>query len=128
MLPLQNYYRVPVIRARMVEPVEIVVTRTPADVPEVILVKIVQVTGQLCFITGSMPIKLLILCIKFFFKVFVGPTSILWHHWYPLFWTSDDSAHEFQRQGEFIITCTLLLLVCNVPQSHLWLLGLGIKP
>ena len=29
-------------------------------------------------------------------KVFVGPTSILWGNWYPLFGTSD----EFQSDGE----------------------------
>ena len=58
----------------------------------------------------------------FFFKVFIRPRSILCGHRYPLFCTSDDSAvHEFQSQGGFIITCPLLSLVCNVPQSHLWL-------
>ena len=61
-------------------------------------------------------------------KVFVGPWSILWGHWYPLFRTSDDSAHGFQSQGGSIITCILLSLVCNVPQSHLWLPGPGIEP
>ena len=44
-----------------------------------------------------------------FLKVFVGPRSILWGHWYPLFRTSDDSAHGFQSQGGFI-ACVLLLL------------------
>ena len=61
-------------------------------------------------------------------KVFVGPRSILWGHWCPLFQTSDDSAHEFQSQGGSVIACALLSLVCNDPQSHLWLPGLGIEP
>ena len=67
--------------------------------------------------------------LKFFFqKVFIAPRSISWGHWYPLFPTSDDSAHEFQSQGGSIVTHALLLLACSVTQSHLWLLGLGIKP
>ena len=50
-------------------------------------------------------------------------------HWYPLFRTLVDSAaHEFQIQGGLLIACTILLLVCYDPQSHLWLRGLGIKP
>ena len=53
----------------------------------------------------------------------------MWGHWYPLFRTSDDSAaHGFQSQSGFIVGCTLLLLVCYDPKSHLWLLGLDIKP
>ena len=64
----------------------------------------------------------------FFLKVFVGLSCILWGDWYPLFCTSDDSAHGFQSQGGFIITCALLLLVHKDPQSHLWLPGLGIEP
>ena len=44
------------------------------------------------------------------------------------FGTLDDSAHEFQSQGESIVTCTLLLLALNDPKSHLWLTGPGIKP
>ena len=64
----------------------------------------------------------------FFLKVFVGPKPILWGHWYPLLQTLDDSAHEFQIQGGSIIACALLSLACNVPQSHLWLLRLGIEP
>ena len=67
-------------------------------------------------------------CYYLFLKVFVGPWSILWGHLCPLFWTSDDSAHEFQSQGGSVITCALLLLACNNPQSHLWLPGLGIEP
>ena len=63
-----------------------------------------------------------------FFEVFVGPRSFWWGHWYPLFRTSDDSAHEFQSQGGSVVTYALLSLVCNNPQSHLWLPGLGIKP
>ena len=39
---------------------------------------------------------------------FVGPRFILWGHWYPRFRTSDDSVHEFQSQGGFIVTCALL--------------------
>ena len=52
----------------------------------------------------------------------------MWGHWYPLFWTSDDSTHEFQSQGGSIIACALLSLGPNDPQSHLWLPGLGIDP
>ena len=52
----------------------------------------------------------------------------MWGHWYPLFQTSDYSAHEFQSQGGSVIACALLSLVCNNPQSHLWLPGLGIEP
>ena len=52
----------------------------------------------------------------------------MWGHWYPLFRALDDSAHEFKSQGGSIITCTLLLLALNDPQSHPWLVGLGIKP
>ena len=63
-----------------------------------------------------------------FFKVFVGPRSILRGQWYPLFQTSDYSAHEFQSQGGPVITCALLSLACNGPQSHLWLPALGIEP
>ena len=63
-----------------------------------------------------------------FFQVFVGPRSILCGHWYPLFGTSDDSAHEFQSQGGFIISCALLSFVQNNSQSHLWLSGQDIKP
>ena len=48
--------------------------------------------------------------------------TILWNHWYSLFWTSVDSAHGFQSQGGSIITHALLLLVHNDPQSQLWLL------
>ena len=51
-------------------------------------------------------------------KVFVRVRSMLRGHWYPLFQASDDSAHGFQSQGGFIITCALLSLVCNDPQSH----------
>ena len=40
----------------------------------------------------------------------------------------DDTDHEFQSQGGLIIVCTILLLACNDPQSHLWFLGPGIKP
>ena len=40
----------------------------------------------------------------------------------------DHTDHEFQSQGGFIIVCTILLLAYNDPQSHLWFLGLGIKP
>ena len=49
-------------------------------------------------------------------------------HWNPQFWTLDDSAHEFLSQGGLIITYTLLFLVLNDAQSHLWLPGLGIEP
>ena len=35
-------------------------------------------------------------------KVFVEPRYILWGHWYSLFRTSDDSAHEFQSRGEYV--------------------------
>ena len=41
--------------------------------------------------------------ILLFFKVFVGPRSILWGNWYPLFRSSDDSDHEFQSQGVLIL-------------------------
>ena len=65
----------------------------------------------------------------FFFvlKVFVGPRLILWGHWDPLFQISDDSAHEFQSQGGSVVTCTLLSLACNDPQSSL-VARPGIKP
>ena len=53
------------------------------------------------------------------------PLVILWYHWYPLFRTSNDSAHKFQSKVGFIVACALLSLVCNVPQSHLWLQGPG---
>ena len=32
------------------------------------------------------------------FKVFVGPRSILWGHWYPLFWTWDDLPMGFKAR------------------------------
>ena len=35
----------------------------------------------------------------------------------------DDSAQGFQSQGGFTVTCALLLLVHNNPESHLWLPG-----
>ena len=47
--------------------------------------------------------------------------TILWSHWCSLFWNSVHSAHGFQSQGGSIITCTLLSLVCNDPQSQLWI-------
>ena len=56
-----------------------------------------------------------------FFFFFVGPRSILWGHWYPLFWTLDDTVHGFQSQGAFIVACALLSLAHNDTQSHLWL-------
>ena len=55
-----------------------------------------------------------------FKKVSVGPRSILWGHWYPLFPLSDDSAHGFQSQGDFFVTYPLLLLACNDPQSSIY--------
>ena len=57
--------------------------------------------------------------LKFFFRVFVRPKSILWGHWYPLFRTSADFAHEFQSQGRSSVTCAVLSLELNDPQSHL---------
>ena len=62
----------------------------------------------------------------FCFLNFVGPRSIFWGHWYPLFWTSEDS--EFQSQGGSVVACALLSLVLNDPQSHLCLLGPCIEP
>ena len=35
---------------------------------------------------------------------------------------------SFKSQGGSVITCTLLSLACNDPQSHLWLPGPGIEP
>ena len=46
----------------------------------------------------------------------------------PLFWTSDASVHKFQSQGGFTITCALLSLAYNNPQSHLWLPEPGMEP
>ena len=54
--------------------------------------------------------------VGFFYRVFVGPSSILWGHWYPLFRTSDDPSHEFQSQDGFIVTCAVLLFACNDPR------------
>ena len=45
----------------------------------------------------------------------------LWIQWYSLYRTSIDSAHGFESQGGSIITCALLWLTCNDPQSHLWI-------
>ena len=56
-----------------------------------------------------------------FFKVFIGPMSILWGHWYPLFRTSDDSAQGFQSQDGLSDTCDLLSLAHYNPQSYPWL-------
>ena len=55
------------------------------------------------------------------FKKFFGPKSILWDYWCPLVRTSDDSTHWFQSHGEFILTCTLLLLPRNDALNHFWL-------
>ena len=52
----------------------------------------------------------------------------MWGHWYPLFQTSDESAHEFQIQGGSVVACALLSLACNDSKSHLWLPGPGIEP
>ena len=35
---------------------------------------------------------------------------------------------QFQSQGGLIVTCSLLSLACNDPQSHLCLPGSGIEP
>ena len=43
------------------------------------------------------------------FLNFVGPGSILWCHWLPLFWTLCDPPHGFQSQGGSLI-CTLTCL------------------
>ena len=45
-----------------------------------------------------------------FCKVFVGPNSILWCHWYSLFRTLDDSAYEFQSQDGSVVACALFSL------------------
>ena len=55
-------------------------------------------------------------------KFLLDQGPYLWGHWYPLFQTSNDSAHGFQSPHGFIIACVLLWLVYNDPQSHLWLL------
>ena len=51
----------------------------------------------------------------FFWKAFVGPRSTLFCHWYLLFWTSDDSVHEFQSPGGLTVARVLLLLEHNHP-------------
>ena len=61
-----------------------------------------------------------------FFKSSVGRMSILWSS-YPLFWTSNDSAHGFPIQGVFIITCALWLFVRNDPQKKQERSDLGSK-
>ena len=38
-----------------------------------------------------------LICFHFFLKNLVGPRSILWSHWLPLFWTSSDPPHGFYR-------------------------------
>ena len=55
--------------------------------------------------------------LKLFFQVFVGARSISWGHWYPLFRTSDDSAHEFQSRS--IFACTLVACAQWSPKSSL---------
>ena len=47
---------------------------------------------------------------------FVGPSSILWSHWLPLFWTSCDPPlpHRFQSQGSFLICTLSCLLTVNL--------------
>ena len=53
--------------------------------------------------------------ISFFF---VGPRSILWSHWLPLFWTLRDPFHGLQSQGGSL-TCTLTCLHAVNLWSHL---------
>ena len=54
-----------------------------------------------------------------FKKVLVGPRSILWGYWYPLFRTSDDSTYEFQSQGGLIVTCSFVTCMQCSPESSL---------
>ena len=50
--------------------------------------------------------------IRIFFKnVLRWQVTILWSHWYSLFWTSVDSAHGFQSQGGSIIACCCLCVM-----------------
>ena len=83
--------------------------------------------GLLAICFKSYDLKAMKTQIFFLKDVFVGLRCILWSHWCPLFQTLDDSAHEFQSQGGFIITCVLLSLTCNDPQSSL-VTGPSIKP
>ena len=64
----------------------------------------------------------------FILKILLDRGSFCGNYWYPLFQTSCGSAYQFQSQGRLIMACALLMLVCNDPQSHLCLLGLGLKP
>ena len=50
----------------------------------------------------------------FFFKIFVGPRSILWGHWLPLFWTSCDPPYGFQSQGSSLASTLTCLHVVNL--------------
>ena len=67
---------------------------------------------------------------KLSFLGFGGSRSISWEEWYPLFQTSDDSAHGFQTQGELIIVCALSLVhknfERNVKIKMVLILGKGI--
>ena len=48
--------------------------------------------------------------------IVVGPRSILWGHYYPLLWTSDDSAHGFQIQGGLIVPALFCCLHAIIPR------------
>ena len=47
--------------------------------------------------------------------------TILWRHWCSLFRTSVESGPWVSNQGGSIITCALLSLAHNDPQSQLWI-------
>ena len=49
-----------------------------------------------------------------FFYIFVGPRSILWSHWLPLFWTSCDPPNGFQSQGGSLARILTCLHVVNL--------------
>ena len=51
-----------------------------------------------------------------FFKVYIGPRSILWCPWYPLFWTSDNSAHGFQARVDSWLPALFCSLHATMPR------------